>query len=185
MMPAKAVEFGAASWNRRQAAEQDRRLTLELYDREQAPLRRYLLYLGVDADTAAETVQETFLRLHRHLAAGGDRSYLRAWLYRVAHNLARNAQSSYWASKTNDLAAANIRSEIADPRISAEQELLARESERRMGEALQKLSEAQRNCLVLRAQGLKYREIGEALNLSTSTVGENVQRGLEKLKELV
>jgi len=41
------------------------------------------------------------------------------------------------------------------------------------------------SCLVLRSQGLKYREIAEALNLSVSTVGENVQRGLEKLKELL
>ena len=185
MMPAKAVEFGAARWEGRQTAEEDQRLTLELYDREQVPLRRYLLYLGVDADTAAETVQEAFLRLHRHLAAGGDRSSLRAWLYRVAHNLARNTQTSHWASKTSDLAEVNIRSEIADQAASAEQELLARESERHMRDALQKLSDAQRNCLVLRAQGMKYREIAEALNLSISTVGENVQRGLEKLKELV
>jgi DNA-directed RNA polymerase specialized sigma24 family protein len=38
---------------------------------------------------------------------------------------------------------------------------------------------------MLRAQGLKYREIAEALNLSVSTVGENVQRGLERLKEML
>ncbi len=47
------------------------------------------------------------------------------------------------------------------------------------------LSPAQRDCLALRTRGLKYREIGEVLNLSVSTVGENVQRGLEKLKELL
>ena len=51
--------------------------------------------------------------------------------------------------------------------------------------AMQELSAAQRECLVLRAQGLKYREIAEALNLSVSTVGENVQRGLDRLKGLL
>jgi RNA polymerase sigma-70 factor (ECF subfamily) len=50
---------------------------------------------------------------------------------------------------------------------------------------MQELSPAQRSCLVLRAQGLKYREVAEALNLSVSTVAENVQRGLERLKELL
>jgi DNA-directed RNA polymerase specialized sigma24 family protein len=39
--------------------------------------------------------------------------------------------------------------------------------------------------LALRAEGFKYREIADVLELSTSTVGENVQRGLEKLKELL
>ncbi|MGH9609896.1 MAG: sigma factor-like helix-turn-helix DNA-binding protein [Bryobacteraceae bacterium] len=45
------------------------------------------------------------------------------------------------------------------------------------------MSAAQRECLVLRAQGFKYREIAEVLNVSASTVGENIQRGLARLKE--
>jgi RNA polymerase sigma-70 factor, ECF subfamily len=55
----------------------------------------------------------------------------------------------------------------------------------RLRAAMIELSTAQRECLVLRAQGLKYREIAEVLNLSTSAVGENIQRGLERLKELL
>jgi RNA polymerase sigma-70 factor (ECF subfamily) len=50
---------------------------------------------------------------------------------------------------------------------------------------MQGLSAAQRECLVLRSQGLKYREIADVLNVSTSTVGENIQRGLERLKEVL
>src|SRR4051812_3192087 len=87
----------------------DTRLIVELYDREQLPLWRYLLFLGLDAGTAEETVQESFLKLHQHLIANGGRAHIRAWLYRVAHNLARNAQTSFRASKTagfSDLAAA-------------------------------------------------------------------------------
>jgi len=45
------------------------------------------------------------------------------------------------------------------------------------------LSAAQKDCLILRAQGLKYREIADVLKLSVSTVAENVQRGLDRLKE--
>jgi DNA-directed RNA polymerase specialized sigma24 family protein len=32
---------------------------------------------------------------------------------------------------------------------------------------------------------MKYREIAAALDLSVSTVGENIQRGLERLRELI
>ena len=62
---------------------------------------------------------------------------------------------------------------------------LERERLRRLREGINKLSQAQRECLVLRSQGLKYREIATVLSLSVSTVGENVQRGLEKLKDLL
>ncbi len=181
---AKAIAYGTAAWEADQGEHTaDTRLILDLYDREQLSLRRYLIYLGVDAATAEETVQESFLRLHQHLLADGDRSHLRAWLYRVAHNLARNAQTSSGTTKTdslNDLAAEI--SPVASA-VSAEEELLAREQQMRLQSAIGRLSTAQRDCVVLRSQGLKYREIAEALSLSISTVAENVQRGLENLKE--
>ena len=40
-------------------------------------------------------VQDSFLRLHHHLAAGGSKEDLRSWLFRVAHNQARNRQNRY------------------------------------------------------------------------------------------
>jgi RNA polymerase sigma-70 factor (ECF subfamily) len=69
--------------------------------------------------------------------------------------------------------------------MSAEDEMLATERNKRFRAALEELSPVQRDCLSLRTRGLKYREIAEVLNLSVSTVGEHVQRGLEKLKELI
>jgi DNA-directed RNA polymerase specialized sigma24 family protein len=47
-------------------------LVLWHYDREHLPLRRYLKLTGVNESTAQEIVQETFLRLYRHLRAPGD-----------------------------------------------------------------------------------------------------------------
>ena len=162
-----------------------RRLVLEHYDREHLAIRRYLSFLGVDIETGQEIVQESFLKLHEHLLAGGDRVNLRAWLYRVAHNLARNAQTAFRATKTDSVPEVNTRGELPASSASAEEELLATERIRRAREAMQQLSTAQKECLVLRAEGLKYREIAEALNLSVSTVAENIQRGLEKLRELI
>ncbi|MBV9762498.1 MAG: RNA polymerase sigma factor [Acidobacteriaceae bacterium] len=162
-----------------------RRLVLEQYDRECVPLRRYLQFLGMDADSAQETVHEAFLKLHQHLLGGGDRANLRAWLYRVSHNLARNTQSAFRSSRTDSLPDVTVSGELASPAASIEQELLAEERNRLVRDAIGGLSAAQRDCLVLRAQGFKYREIAEVLNLSVSTVGENIQRGLEKVKELL
>ncbi len=129
--------------------------------------------------------RRAFLRLHQHLLAGGERTNLRAWLYRVAHNLGRNAQLSLRVSRSIPLPEEGSADLASDPRASAEEQLLAREKEQQFRRALSELSSAQRSCLALRSQGLKYREIAEALKLSTSTVAENVQRGLEKLKERI
>ena len=162
-----------------------RRTVLEQYDRECVPLQRYLRFLGIDAETAQEVVHETFLKLHEHLLAGGDRTNLRAWLYRVTHNLGRNTQTAFRSSRTDSLADVSTAGDPASAAASIEEELLSAERSRLVREAMKRLSSAQRNCLVLRAQGFKYREIAEVLNLSISTVGENVQRGLENLKELL
>ncbi|HTU43677.1 MAG TPA: RNA polymerase sigma factor [Bryobacteraceae bacterium] len=162
-----------------------RRLVLEQYDRESVPLRRYLQFLGIDPETAQEVVHEAFLKLHEHLLAAGDRTNLRAWLYRVAHNLGRNTQTAFRSSKTDALPDLTVAGNLPSQAASIEQELLADERSRLVRTAINRLSTAQKDCLVLRAQGLKYREIAEVLNLSVSTVGENIQRGLEKLKELL
>ncbi len=186
MTSVKALEFRSAFWDLEEVEHTaDSRLILELYDREQLSLRRYLVWLGLDSATAEETVQETFLKLHQHLLAKGDRNNLRAWLYRVAHNVARNAQSSSRVSRAAPLSELTVESAPVAAGPSAEEELLSREKHKQLRQAINQLSSAQKNCLVLRSQGFKYREIAEFLHLSISTVAENVQRGLEKLRESV
>ena len=162
-----------------------RRLTLDLYDQEHIAIRRYLIFLGLTSEAAQEIVQDVFLKLHEHLLACGDRSNLRAWLYRVAHNIARNTQTAERVRRTNPLETQDFERQLPAPESSVEERMLEAERQRRVREAIAALSPAQRECLMLRAQGLKYREIAEALNLSVSTVGENVQRGLEKLRQMV
>ncbi len=158
---------------------------LEHYDQDNVAMQRYVLFLGLSVDAAQEIVQESFLRLHEHLLSQGDRTNLHAWLYRVAHNLARNAQSAHHVSKTGSFPEAAESKELRDGGASAEEALLAEERTRQLRRALERLTPAQKQVLVLRTQGLKYREIAEILNLSVSTVGENIQRGLERLKALL
>jgi len=186
MEQADALSLPAATWETEFLEDTSlRRIVLDLYDRDHLGLRRYVAFLGTDPDTVQEVVQESFLRVHQHLLSGGDRTNLRAWLYRVAHNLVRNMRSSARIGKTDSLPDLTDSMDVRDPAISAEDGVLAAERNMRFKLALEELSPAQRDCLALRTRGLKYREIGEVLNLSVSSVGENVQRGLEKLKELL
>jgi RNA polymerase sigma-70 factor (ECF subfamily) len=49
-------------------------------------------------------------------------------------------------------------------------------------EAIRGLSPQQRHCLHLRVQGLRYREIAEAIGISTSAVGEFLRRAVARLQ---
>jgi len=48
-------------------------------------------------------------------------------------------------------------------------------------DAMKRLSLQERQCLNLRAEGLRYREIGEILGIATPTVGEFLRRAIKKM----
>jgi RNA polymerase sigma-70 factor, ECF subfamily len=146
------------------------------------PLLRYLVCLGLSSDEAQDVVQDAFLSLHRHLSAGGSQDNIRSWLFRVAHNQARNRQTSYDRRFSAPL-------DVADGAASAldvstpERVLLEKEKFERLRSAIRTLAGAERDCLLLRASGLRYREIGEVLGIATSTVADIVDRAVKKLAE--
>jgi DNA-directed RNA polymerase specialized sigma24 family protein len=65
--------------------------------------RRYLLSLRLSPETAEDLVHETFLRLHRALGEKKVRTdFVRAWLFRVTHNLASLKRKSGEVSLSAD-----------------------------------------------------------------------------------
>jgi RNA polymerase sigma-70 factor, ECF subfamily len=153
-----------------------------LFGELRKPLLRYLVCLGLSSDEAQDVVQDAFLSLHRHLSAGGSQENMRSWLFRVAHNQARNRQTSYdrrFSAPLDDAAGALDLPDEATP----ERVLLEKEKFERLTKALRTLAGTERECLLLRASGLRYREIGEVLGIATSTVADIVDRAVKKLAE--
>jgi len=151
-----------------------------LYRELRKPLLRYLICLGLTSDEAQDVVQDTFLCLQRHLTSGGDQENIRGWLFRVAHNQARNRQTSYHRRFAEALD--GEKAFLVDD-TTPEQVVLKKEKVRQVAAAIQLLTKSERECLLLRAGGLRYREIGEVLGIATSTVGETVERAIRKLAE--
>jgi RNA polymerase sigma-70 factor, ECF subfamily len=152
----------------------------DLYRELRKPLLRYLICLGLSTDEAQDVVQDAFLSLHKHIASGGSQENIRSWLFRVAHNRARNCQHSY--DRRFGMSLDPEVDSIADE-ATPEQVVLEKERFRRLGEAIHMLTGPERECLLLRAGGLRYREIGEVLGIPTSTVGDIVDRAIRKLVE--
>ena len=151
-----------------------------LFREMRKPLLRYLVCLGLSMDEAQDVVQDAFLGLHRHLSAGGSKENIRGWLFRVAHNRARNRQNSYDRrfGASLDPEFDSLLDEATPERV-----VLEKEKFRQMGKAIRALTDCERECLLLRAEGLRYREIGEVLEIPTSTVGDTVDRAIKKLAE--
>jgi RNA polymerase sigma-70 factor (ECF subfamily) len=144
------------------------------------PLLRYLVCLGLSSDEAQDVVQDAFLSLHRHLSAGGSQENIRSWLFRVAHNRARNRQNSYERRFSAPL---EDGLEAALDEATPERVLLDKEKFQRLANAIRTLACDERECLLLRSSGLRYREIGEVLGIATSTVADIVERAVKKLAE--
>jgi RNA polymerase sigma-70 factor (ECF subfamily) len=124
-------------------------------------------------------VQETFIRLAEHPPA--DSTGIRAWLFTVATNLARDALKI--GSRRHRLLVENgglLRP--ADP-IPATDALEREEARDRVRRALAALSEKERLLLLMREEGFKHREIAEAVGTTTGSVGTLIARALVKLAE--
>ncbi len=157
-------------------AETDpKRIASLIFEQQRVPVCRYLVSLGLRPAVASEIVQEVFFRLYRHLQSKGGNENLRGWVFRVAHNLGVNEL------KRTGTAEAEPGETEADPGGDPEQALLRKERISRMRAAIRALPRRQQECLHLRAQGLRYREIGEVLRIGVSSVAESLQRAMETL----
>ena len=131
-----------------------------------------------DSALAEDVTQEVFLRLYRNLHATPGEDLLRAWLLRVTLNVARNTLRGQSRSMVRD----NEYHKTTTVNGSVVAEAPAEDYERRMAidearRALDKIKEPMRSCLLLKQQGLSYREIATSLSLKETNIGSLVARG--------
>jgi RNA polymerase sigma-70 factor (ECF subfamily) len=165
----------------RRAEDLEQRI-VQLYDTLRPSLYRYLISIGFSQQDVEEVVQETFLRLYHHMRSGGGEENLRAWIYQVAHNLSSNFRKSRRRLvETTPEMWEQLSQSTFDETPGPEEQLLEKERYLRIHDGLSKLTQLQRDCLNLRLEGFRYREIGEILNVGTSTVAGSLRNAITKL----
>jgi len=160
------------------SALQDR--VSRLFEEARDDVYRYLLTLGLHPPRAQEAVQEVFLRLYATMKKGEEIDNPRAWVFRVAHNYGLKVRERQVSEAPFD---AGLEATLASPGDNPERTLLERERMQRFHHAVEGLSEQQKRCLFLRMEGLRYPEIGAALGISASAVGEFLRRAMTRLKK--
>lgn len=148
-----------------------------LYEQMRPALLGYVYHLTGSSHDAEDLVQIAFLQLFDQLSHRSEIKNARGWIYRAVHNLAINHVTR--SHRRDSL----IREWLADaPTEDAHtaEESLARRDE--IENALQVVNERERHCLMLRADGLSYQEIGEVLEISAKSVSVYLARGLKKFE---
>jgi RNA polymerase sigma-70 factor (ECF subfamily) len=152
------------------------------FEQWREPVYRYLVAAFGNSAQAEDLTQEAFLQLYRCLHAGQLIGNPRAWVFRVAHNLAVNQiKGQQFITPLDDETWAELLQSVQDIGPSPEQRLIQQEKFDRLRIAVASLTAPERQCLHLRTKGLRYREIAEILDISTTTVAETLYRVIEKL----
>ena len=135
-----------------------------------------------DSGLAEDVTQETFLRLHNNLDSITNDEMLKPWLIRVAINVARNTIRGQMRANTRDENYVKETSVLEVASIEVDYEENAGLSE--IYKALAKIKEPLRSCLLLKQQGLSYKEIAASLELNESSIGTFVARGRSEFAKL-
>jgi RNA polymerase sigma-70 factor, ECF subfamily len=152
-----------------------------LFDEYRNRLMRYALSLGLNAHDGEDVIQEVFLSLFKHLQLGRSRRNLPAWIFRVAHNLALKQRRLVQKQQVNEETDGRLAESHADLSRNPEEQLAYRQRRKRLLAAMHVLPERDQWCLYMRAEGLRYREIADALGMSLGAVANSLVRSFERL----
>ncbi len=174
--------FPATGAKTSQAGESEiEREVLRLFEQYRNPLLRYALSFRIRSHDAEEVIQEVFLSLFRHLQLGRSRRNLRGWVFRVTHNLAlKQRYANQGLRDTVEFGEATAQEQL-DTAPNPEEHLSNAQRRLRLLAVVEALGETEKNCLRLRAEGLRYREIAEVLGISLGSVSASLARSMERL----
>ena len=133
---------------------------------------RYLCRVVGQGD-ARDLTQEVFLRVARGPVPSADERGHRAWVFRIARNLALN--------HVRDDRRRGVPAALPDSPLPATQELAAA-----VAEALDRLAPIDRDVFLMReAGGLRYDEIARACDLTPDAVRSRLHRARVELRALL
>lgn len=148
----------------------------EVYRTTGPELVRFLHSKVWDEERARDLAQETFVRALRH-----EPDDPRAWLFSVAANLARD-EARTAIRRRRHLRLLRVETAEAEP-ARAPERLERRERAALVREALERLTERDREALLLWNAGLSYREIAERTGLAVGAIGTTLARARKRLVE--
>jgi|SRR3989344_888814 len=159
----------------------DKNKFIESYDAYGEAIFRYCLFRVFDRERAKDLMQETFTRTWEYLEKGKEVENMRAFLYKVAHNLCVNEFIRPKAYSLDEMKEKIDFDPKDDKTVSLERDaevvLLV--------EKMRLLSKDERDLLTMRyVDDLAVSEIAQLLDMIPNTVSVKIRRAEESLKKL-
>lgn len=159
----------------------DERAASALVARHAPALSRYAASLGA-WEEAAEVVQDTFVRAFDSIDSFRRESSLRTWLFTILRRLVLDRRRATGRSGRLE----ELDDGRADSRYDALDGLVAAETERRIMQAVARLTRMQREVFTLRvSEGLSYRDIANVLGSTEGAARVHYHSALRAVKEIL
>jgi RNA polymerase sigma-70 factor, ECF subfamily len=143
-----------------------------------------LWYLLGNREDAQDLAQEVFLRCWRTRESISDIQNLRAWIFRVGLNAAKDLQRSAWRRRVKPLLGADVMP-IVDTAVPT-QTLEEQETLAQLRTALMHLRPEEKEVFLLRQNGeMTYEQIAEVYNRPVGTVKPQMRSALQKLRKVL
>jgi RNA polymerase sigma-70 factor, ECF subfamily len=165
-------------------ADEVRESVTQLFVEHRLEICRYLAQRGCLATEAEEMAQEVFLRLYRTRLTGLTVDAPRRWLFAVARNMAiDHVRRRRQYQHLTDGASSGAAERVPDSAPTREDVMLSESRRAALAEAMGELTDLQRECLHLRAEGLSLIEIGAIVNISVSGASDAIRRAIRRLQK--
>jgi RNA polymerase sigma-70 factor, ECF subfamily len=152
-----------------------------LYGSHAAFVYRALAVLGVPPSQVEDAMQDVFIVANRHLSSF-EGTFYKAWLYRLAHSVARNVRRS--ARRADSVPLESV--DIVDQRASPFDRVANAEEMRMLHELLERLEEGQREAFILaEVEQLTHVEIAAALGVHVNTVTYRLRTAKSRLLQFL
>lgn len=169
-----------------QTRERDPEMYREIIVRYQSKLLRYAEKITNNRESAADVVQQAFIKAYKNLHGFNINRKFSSWIYRIVHNEAINYIKKHQREiKTSDMSifdrfgGSDTTNEVVD-------ELEAREMQKNLLDKIEQLPVKYKAPLLLFFyEDKSYEEISDILRIPTGTVGTQINRGKKQLKELI
>ena len=146
--------------------------------RYQKPVMNLAYRIVHNTEDARDVAQSVFVKAFAGLSSFDSRHKFFSWLYRIAVN-----ESLNFADKRNRRLGPDA--DWTSARPGPEEEWAGRELRGTIEKAMQRLQPRQRALLALSADGLTYKEIGAALDISESKVKSKLFAARLKLRDIL
>jgi len=155
------------------------RVVTKLFESWYQPAVRYGFHSCGSIELAEEFAQEAFAALYRELRRGSTIASPRAW---ILHTI-QNQICKHWRSRRRHPEELLSNSDL-ESRAAANGALVdSSPSEPRLVDFLALLTQREEEAILLRAKGMKYREIASQMGVSTNTIGTLIMRAVRKIRQ--